>query len=79
MNLAIISLIALLLAIALGYFKNMNVGIVSIALSMILGLLFDIKAKELLKGFSSSLFFQMAGITFLFGIVKANGTLELSA
>ena len=32
MNLAVISLVALLIAIALGYFKNMNVGIVSIAL-----------------------------------------------
>lgn len=79
MNLAIVSLAALLAAIALGYFKNLNVGLVSIALSMILGLVFDISAKELLKGFSSSLFFQMAGITFLFGIVKANGTLELTA
>ncbi len=79
MNLAIVSLVALLAAIALGYFRNLNVGLVSIALSMVLGLVFDISAKELLKGFSSSLFFQMAGITFLFGIVKANGTLELSA
>ncbi|SEA44089.1 transporter, UIT1 family [Oribacterium sp. KHPX15] len=79
MNLAVISLLALLVAIALGYFKNMNVGIVSIALSMILGLLFNVSSKDLLKGFSTSLFFQMAGITFLFGIVKANGTLELTA
>ena len=79
MNLAVISLVALLVAIALGYFKNMNVGIVSIALSMILGLLFNVSSKDLLKGFSTSLFFQMAGITFLFGIVKANGTLELTA
>ena len=79
MNLAVISLMALLVAIALGYFKNMNVGIVSIALSMILGLLFNVSSKDLLKGFSTSLFFQMAGITFLFGIVKANGTLELTA
>jgi len=79
MNLAVISLVALLVAIALGYFKNMNVGLASISLSMFLGLMFDISAKELLKGFSTSLFFQMAGITFLFGIVKANGTLELFA
>ena len=79
MNLAVISLVALLAAIAIGYFKNANVGIVCIAFSMILGLAFGISSKDLLKGFSTSLFFQMAGITFLFGIVKANGTLELMA
>lgn len=79
MSLAVISLLALLVAIAIGYFKNINVGIVSIALSMLLGLIFGISAKDLLKGFSASLFFQMAGITFLFGIVKANGTLEAMA
>lgn len=79
MNLAAISLLALLAAIAIGYFRNMNVGIVCIGFSMLLGLFFDISAKELLKGFSTSLFFQMTGITFLFGIVKANGTLELLA
>lgn len=79
MNLAAISLLALLAAIAIGYFRNMNVGIVCIGFSMLLGLLFHISAKELLKGFGTSLFFQMTGITFLFGIVKANGTLELLA
>lgn len=79
MNLGAISLILLLAAIALGFLRNCNVGILCVAFSMILGEFFGISASELIGGFSSSLFIQMVGITYLFAIISGNGTLELMA
>lgn len=79
MNLGIISLIALLAAIIIGFVRNVNVGILCTGFSMVLGLVFGLDAKEILSGFSSSLFIQMVGITYLFAIINSNGTLELLA
>ena len=79
MNLGILSLIALLLAIIIGFLRNANVGILCLGFATILGLWFGIPNNKLLAGFSSSIFMQMVGITYLFGIVKVNGTLELLA
>ncbi len=79
MNLGVISLIALLAAIIIGFVRNSNVGILCMGFSMVLGLVFGLDAKEILSGFSSSLFIQMVGITYLFAIINSNGTLELLA
>ena len=46
---------------------------------MILGIAYNISVKDILAGFSSSLFIQMVGITYLFAIINGNGTLELLA
>ena len=79
MNLGLISLILLLAAIVIGFLRNSNVGILCIGFAMILSIVYGISAKEILSGFSSSLFMQMAGITYLFAIINGNGTLELLA
>lgn len=79
MNLAMISIIALVVAIAIGFVKNMNVGILSIGIALILSVIFEISIKDIRAGFSSSLFLQMAGISFLFAIINGNGTLKIVA
>lgn len=79
MNLGLISLAALLAAIIIGFVRSCNVGILCIGFAMVLSILFGVNAKELIKGFSSSLFLQMVGITYLFAIIHGNGTLELLA
>lgn len=79
MNLGVISLILLLAAIVIGFLRNCNVGILCVAFAMLLGVFFDISASDILSGFSSSLFIQMTGITYLFAIINGNGTLELFA
>ena len=79
MNLGLISLILLLAAIIIGFVRNCNVGILCMAFSMILGIIYGMDVKEILSGFSSSLFIQMVGITYLFAIISGNGTLELLA
>lgn len=75
MNLGLVSLLVLLIAIVIGFVRNVNVGILSIAAAMVLGLIYGLNAKEIISGFSSSLFLQMVGITYMFAIVNGNGTL----
>ena len=79
MNLGLISLLLLLAAIVIGFVRNANVGILCIGFSMILSIVYNISAKDILAGFSASLFVQMVGITYLFSIISGNGTLELLA
>lgn len=81
MNLGVISLVLLLVAIVIGFLRNINVGILSIGFAMILVLIFPdtLTVKEVVSGFSTSLFIQMAGVTYLFAIINGNGTLELLA
>ena len=79
MNLAVISLLALVLAIVIGFVKNMNVGMLSIGIALVLSVLFGISIKDIRAGFSSSLFLQMVGISFLFAIINGNGSLKIVA
>lgn len=79
MNLGMISLIVLVVAIAVGFFRKVNVGILCIGFSMVLGLMFGLGSKEIIAGFSSSLFIQMVGISFLFAIINGNGALRIVA
>ena len=81
MNLGFLSLILLLAAIVLGFLRNANVGIMCIGFAMILTLLFpgQVVVKDVVSGFSTSLFIQMAGVMYLFAIINSNGTLELMA
>jgi len=79
MNLSLVSVIALFIAITLGFFKKCNVGILCISFSFIISVIFGISTKDVIKGFSSSLALTMIGVTYLFSIINANKTLEISA
>ncbi|CUX47910.1 SLC13 family permease [Clostridium sp. C105KSO13] len=78
MGIAGISLLLLVLAILIGFFRKINVGVIAILFAVILGYgsgLFT--GKEVIAGFSGSLFLTLAGVTLLFAIVRSNGALEL--
>lgn len=79
MNMAVVSLIALAVAIVLGFVKKVNVGIVSIALAYLIGIVYGISSGKITGGFSSSMALTMIGVMYLFAIVSNNGTLELMA
>lgn len=79
MNLSVLSLLFLLIAIALGFFKKMNTGLVAIGLALIIGRMGGLKDSEIISGFSGSLFIMLLGVTYLFSIAQVNGTLELFA
>jgi di/tricarboxylate transporter len=77
MNLAALSLFALILAILVSCFTAVNVGFLSIALAFLIGhFLADLRVAEILGGFPSSLFFTLVGVTLLFAQAGVNGTLE---
>lgn len=79
MQLDVVSLLFLIGAILLGFFRKINTGLVAIGLSLVLGMLGGVSAKEIVSGFPTSLFMTLLGVMFLFSISQENGTLELLA
>ena len=82
MNVGVLSLVLLIVAITVGFFRKANVGIICIGFAMVIAILFkspQINAKTVVSGFNTGLFIQMVGVTYLFAIINANGTLELMA
>lgn len=76
MNPAVISLLALVVAIALSMTSRINVGLLAIALAWIVGVyVTGLKPDVVMGGFPISLFLTLTGVTLLFGIADTNGTL----
>lgn len=74
---SIISLVILLITIVIGFVKKINMGVLALGFSFILGYLGKISASSIIKGFNSSLFLMLVGVSILFGIAQHNGTLNL--
>lgn len=72
-----ISLLFLVTAIVLGFTKKMNVGIVSMGLAFVLGLIGQVDTNVILGGFPSKLFMTLLGTMFFFCLLQDNHTLEL--
>ena len=79
MSMEIFSLLLLLAAIALGFLRRMNTGLLSIAFALVLGHAAGIPDKAVIAGFNSSLFLILLGVTYLFSIAQLNGSLALLA
>ena len=79
MNLGIVSLIGLVVAIGLGSFRKLNTGLVAIAFAVILGKSAGFSDGAIINGWNTQLFIMLLGVTFLFSLAQANGTLELFA
>ncbi len=77
MNLPLISLLALAAAVVAGSFLPVNVGLLSIALAFLVGvLLAGMKLQAVVAGFPAGLFLTLIGVTLLFSQARVNGTLE---
>lgn len=72
---AFASLVALLAAIIVSCTSRLNVGLVAIALAWAVGVYAGLGADVVLGGFPSSLFITLAGVTLLFSLAEANGTI----
>lgn len=80
MNLGVFSIIIIFVAIAIGFWKNINTGLVSLAFALILGqFVGGLEPKYIINMWPTNLFFMLVGVTLLFSIARANGTLELLA
>jgi di/tricarboxylate transporter len=77
---AVLSLIALLVAIVLSCTSRINVGVLSIAFAWLIGVYHaGMKADAVAAGFPAPLFVTLAGVTLLFGLAHVNGMLETLA
>lgn len=74
---SIISLVILLITIVIGFVKKINMGVLALGFSLILGYLGKVSASNIIKGFNSSLFLMLVGVSILFGIAQHNGILNL--
>lgn len=74
---SIASLIILVITIVIGFVKKINMGVLALGFSFILGYLGKVSASNIIKGFNSSLFLMLVGVSILFGIAQHNGTLNL--
>ena len=77
MNLAYVSLGALVVAILVSCFTELNVGILAIALAWIVGVYVGgMPLNDVIAGFPVSLFLTLAGVTLLFAQAQQNRTLD---
>jgi di/tricarboxylate transporter len=77
MNASVASLVTLFLVVGAGCFSRLNVGVLSFLLAFALGHFFcGLSASEVAAGFPARLFLHLTGITLLFSLAGANGTLN---
>jgi Na+/H+ antiporter NhaD/arsenite permease-like protein len=77
MNPGYLSLAALVIAILVSCFTDLNVGILALALAWIVGVyLAGLSLNDVLAGFPVALFLTLAGVTMLFTQAQLNGTLD---
>lgn len=77
MDLAVISLIVLVVVILVGFFLKVNVGLVAILAVSIFGMFIGQSDSKTIGGFSASLFIMLLGVSFLCSVGITNGSLEL--
>lgn len=77
MDLAWISVSALIIAVTLSMVTTINVGIVCLAFAWLVGVLLGgMTVGDILDGFPTPLFVTLVGVTLLFSMARGNGTLE---
>src|SRR5580765_768595 len=77
MNLAVISVIALGVAILVSCVTTLNVGVLAIAMAWVVGVYIGhIPVNTVISGFPTPLFLTLVGVTLLFTLAQSNGTLD---
>jgi Na+/H+ antiporter NhaD/arsenite permease-like protein len=77
MTLAWLSLIALVIAMIVSCFSELNVGVLGLALAWVVGVyLGGMSLNDVVSGFPVQLFLTLAGVTLLFTQAQLNGTLD---
>lgn len=77
MSLALLSVLALALAIIVSCFTSLNVGVLAMALAWLVGVYAGgMPIGTVLGGFPVPLFLTLVGMTLLFSLAQVNGTLD---
>jgi di/tricarboxylate transporter len=76
-SLAVLSLSALILALALSSISSINVGFLAIVLAWLVGVYAGgMTVDQVIAGFPASLFLTLVGLTLMFSMAQVNGTLD---
>src|SRR5678815_1652402 len=74
--LAVLSVCALALAVIVSCVSRLNVGVLAVALAWVVGVYAGgLPVNTVMSGFPSQLFLTLVGVTLLFAMAQANGTL----
>jgi len=77
MNLAILSVGALVIAIIVSCVTSLNVGVLAMGMAWVLGVYFGgMPIATVIAGFPTPLFLTLVGMTLLFSLAQVNGTLD---
>lgn len=77
MTMQIISIVGLVLIVLLATLRSVNMGAIAFLGVFLLGsLVFHVSDDEIFAGFPGDLFIVLVGVTLLFAIAKANGTVD---
>jgi di/tricarboxylate transporter len=77
MNLAVLSVLALAVAIVVSVFSSLNVGVLAMALAWLVGVYAGgMPIGTVISGFPTALFLTLVGMTLLFSLAQVNGTLD---
>ena len=76
-TLSVIALVMLVIVIAIGFIKKVNLGFLAIGAAFLLSIIAGIGPKYVTKAFDADMFVTLVGVTFLFGMASQNGTLDL--
>jgi Na+/H+ antiporter NhaD/arsenite permease-like protein len=75
MSIALLSLIALAIAIVVSMFAGVNVGLLSMALAFLVGTYSGMHAEQIVRAFPVDLFVILMGVSYLFSLAEVNGTI----
>lgn len=77
MNISFVIVLLIAVAIGLGFFFKINIGLFGIFFSYAVGaFVLDMKIKSIINLWPTNLFFTIMTITFFYGFAVSNGTLE---
>ncbi|WP_020112885.1 SLC13 family permease [Rhodococcus sp. 114MFTsu3.1] len=73
----LIAIAGLVAVFGISMWRSLNMGAVALVVAFVLGVgYFDLDVADIAEGFPGSLFVTLLGVTYLFGIARANGTVD---
>mgnify|MGYP005991782039 CR=1 FL=1 len=73
----LVAIAGLAVIFGVAMWRSLNMGAVALVAAFVLGVgYFDLDVADIAEGFPGSLFVTLLGVTYLFGIARANGTVD---
>lgn len=77
MNTELVAVLGLVVVFALSLWRGVNMGALGLVAAFVLGVsYYGLAVEDVVGGFPGALFITLVGVTFLFGIARANGTVD---